>query len=200
MVDWNGKGDAFNTSRHPSFKRSSKLGGSFKSASCRKGDSFKRAPSPKGALQGASFKHTSFGGPTLQGGSFKCTSVSSFGSTLRVLPSSGHSDDFSGSLRAGGDADADANPHSFDDPSAARTDVRVVVKVPSRASERGAGPGHVGSDDSVAGQSARLASLERKVDDLLATTGKIGAMEEQLGCLCRHFQLSLDESQSQSPP
>ena len=36
-----------------------------------------------------------------------------------------------------------------------------------------------------------FASLERKVDDLLAATGKIDTMEQQLSCLCRHFQVSL---------
>ena len=36
-----------------------------------------------------------------------------------------------------------------------------------------------------------FASLERKVDDLLAATGKIDTIEQQLSCLCRHFQVSL---------
>ena len=168
FVDWNGTRMGQDT-RYPSFKR----------APSAKGDSFKQASS----------KRTSLG--SVQGGSFRRTSL---GSALRVLPSSGHSglpgshaDDGDVAFISGPTADADVRAS---DPPAARTDVRVAIKVPSHAPERGAGPGRVGSDGSGAGQSARLASLERKVDDLLAVTGKIDTMEKQLGCLCRHFQVS----------
>ena len=144
--------------------------------------SFKRAPSAKGdSFKQASSKRTSLG--SVQGGSFRRTSL---GSALRVLPSSGHSG------LPGSHADADDGG-----------DVRVAIKVPSHAPERGAGlnagPGRVEGDGSGASQSARLASLERKVDDLLSAAGKIDTMEKQLSRLCHHFQLPLavaDDSHS----
>ena len=174
--DWNGIRKGQDT-RYPSFKRASfSKGSSFRKPSSAKGDSFKQTSSKRTSL-----------GSSLQGGSF---GGATFGSALRVLPPSGHFD-LSGS-QADGDGvaaiagpAADAEAHSSDPP--ART-LRVAVTVPSRAPKRGSS--HVGSDVSGAGQRARLASLERKVDDLLAVTGKIDTMEKQLGCLCRHFQVS----------
>ena len=172
--DWNGIRKGQDT-RYPSFKRAS-FRGSFRNPSAAKGDSFKQTSSKRTSL-----------GSSSQGGSFR---GATFGSALRVLPPSGHFD-LSGS-QADGDGvaaiagpTADAEAHSSDPP--ARSELRVTV--PSRAPKRGSG--HVGSDDSGAGQRARLASLERKVDDLLAATGKIDTMEKQLRCLCRHFQVSL---------
>ena len=164
FVDWNGTRMGQDT-RYPSFKR----------APSAKGDSFKQASS----------KRTSLG--SVQGGSFRRASL---GSALRVLPSPGHFD--LSSSQADGDGvaaiagpTADAEAHSSDPP--ARSELRVTV--PSRAPKRGSG--HVGSDDSGAGQPARLALLERKVDNLLAASGKIETMEKQLSCLCHHFQVSL---------
>ena len=173
--DWNGIRKGQDT-RYPSFKRAS-FRGSFRNPSAAKGDSFKQTSSKRTSL-----------GSSSQGGSFR---GATFGSALRVLPPSGHFD-LSSSHQADGDGvaaiagpAADAEAHSSDPP--ART-LRVAVTVPSRAPKRGSS--HVGSDVSGAGQRARLASLERKVDDLLAVTGKIDTMEKQLGCLCRHFQVS----------
>ena len=174
--DWNGIRKGQDT-RYPSFKRAS-FRGSFRNPSAAKGDSFKQTSSKRTSL-----------GSSSQGGSFR---GATFGSALRVLPPSGHFD-LSGS-QADGDGvaaiagpTADAEAHSSDPP--ARTELRVAVTLPPRAPKRGSG--HGGSDDSGAGQPARLALLERKVDNLLAASGKIETMEKQLSCLCHHFQVSL---------
>ena len=175
--DWNGIRKGQDT-RYPSFKRAS-FRGSFRNPSAAKGDSFKQTSSKRTSL-----------GSSSQGGSFR---GATFGSALRVLPPSGHFD-LSGSHQADGDGvaaiagpAADAEAHSSDPP--ARTELRVAVTLPPRAPKRGSG--HGGSDDSGAGQPARLALLERKVDNLLAASGKIETMEKQLSCLCHHFQVSL---------